>query len=80
MEKLSRKPILPIDATLPQIVDSLNHRPNLVIEAPAGAGKTAQVPPALLGIVSAEVIVLEPRRIAAIRQNTHDESLLLESV
>src|ERR1700756_4529420 len=65
MENLSRKPILPIDATLPQIVDSLKHRPNLVIEAPAGAGKTTRVPPALLGIVSGEVIVLEPRRIAA---------------
>lgn len=65
MKNLSRKPILPVDATLPQIVDSLKHRPNLVIEAPAGAGKTTRVPPALLGIVSGEVIVLEPRRIAA---------------
>jgi ATP-dependent RNA helicase HrpB len=65
MEMLSRKPILPVDATLPQIVDSLNHRPNLVIEAPVGAGKTTRVPPAFLGIVSGEVIVLEPRRIAA---------------
>ena len=65
MENLRRKPILPVDATLPQIVDSLNHRSDLVIEAPAGAGKTTRVPPVLLGIVSGEVIVLEPRRIAA---------------
>src|ERR1700757_3716162 len=65
MENLSRKPILPVDATLPQILDSLKHRSNLVIEAPAGAGKTTRVPPAFLGIVSGEVIVLEPRRIAA---------------
>ena len=36
-----------------------------MIEAPPGAGKTTRVPPALLGIVSGEVIVLEPRRIAA---------------
>ena len=65
MESLSRKPILPVDATLPQILDFLKHRSNLVIEAPAGAGKTTRVPPALLGTVSGEVIVLEPRRIAA---------------
>lgn len=36
-----------------------------MIEAPPGAGKTTRVPPALLGLVSGEVIVLEPRRIAA---------------
>jgi ATP-dependent RNA helicase HrpB len=65
MENLSRKPVLPVDATLPQIVDSLKRHSNLVIEAPAGAGKTTRVPPALLGIVTGEVIVLEPRRIAA---------------
>ena len=62
---LSRKPSLPVDAILPEIIDSLNRNPNLVIEAPPGAGKTTRVPPALLGIVSGEVVVLEPRRIAA---------------
>jgi ATP-dependent helicase HrpB len=36
-----------------------------VIEAPPGAGKTTRVPPALLDIVEGEVVVLEPRRIAA---------------
>jgi len=54
-----------VDAILPEIIDSLNRNPNLVIEAPPGAGKTTRVPPALLGIVSGEVVVLEPRRIAA---------------
>ena len=44
---------------------SLKRSPNLVIEAPPGAGKTTRVPPALLEIVSGEVVVLEPRRIAA---------------
>lgn len=62
---LSRKLTLPVDAILPEIIDSLNRNPNLVIEAPPGAGKTTRVPPALLGIVSGEVVVLEPRRIAA---------------
>ena len=55
---------LPIDALLPQIVASLRTCPNLVIEAAPGAGKTTRVPPALLAF-GGEVLVLEPRRIAA---------------
>lgn len=62
---MSRKPALPVDVILPEILGSLQRTPNLVIEAPPGAGKTTRVPPALLGLVSGEVIVLEPRRIAA---------------
>jgi ATP-dependent helicase HrpB len=54
-----------VDAILPEILDSLRLHPNLVIVAAPGAGKTTRVPPALLGIVSGEVVVLEPRRIAA---------------
>ncbi len=56
---------LPIDALLPAILRSLAEHPNLVIEAPPGAGKTTRVPPALLSMVRGHVIVLEPRRIAA---------------
>jgi ATP-dependent helicase HrpB len=59
------KSALPVDTILPEIIDSLRRCPNLVIEAPPGAGKTTRVPPALLEIVSGEVVVLEPRRIAA---------------
>ena len=54
-----------MDAILPEIIDSLQRCPNLVIEAPPGAGKTTRVPPALLEILRGDVIVLEPRRIAA---------------
>ena len=54
-----------MDAILPEMIASLKRSPNLVIEAPPGAGKTTRVPPALLDIVSGEVVVLEPRRIAA---------------
>jgi len=54
-----------VDAILPEMIASLKRSPNLVIEAPPGAGKTTRVPPALLEIVSGEVVVLEPRRIAA---------------
>ena len=59
---------LPIDALLPEVVESLRRAPNLVIEAPPGAGKTTRVPPAVLDAGLAgrgEVLVLEPRRLAA---------------
>lgn len=56
---------LPIDALLPAITGSLRAAPNLVIEAPPGAGKTTRVPPELLNLVPGQVLVLEPRRIAA---------------
>jgi ATP-dependent helicase HrpB len=56
---------LPIDPLLADIVSSLRREPNLVIEAPPGAGKTTRVPPALLDAGFGEVLVLEPRRLAA---------------
>jgi ATP-dependent helicase HrpB len=59
------RPALPIDALLVSIVEALEHTSNLVIEAPPGAGKTTRVPPALLDRVRGEVLVLEPRRLAA---------------
>lgn len=65
IEIVSPKPALPVDAVLPEILASLTRNPNLVIEAPPGAGKTTRVPPALLKTVRGEVVVLEPRRIAA---------------
>lgn len=62
---VNNKPSLPVDAILPEIIDSLKRFPNLVIEAPPGAGKTTRVPQALLKSITGEVVVLEPRRIAA---------------
>lgn len=62
---MSQKAALPVDAILPEILASLARTPNLVIEAPPGAGKTTRVPSAILDLVRGEVIVLEPRRIAA---------------
>lgn len=56
---------LPIDDVLPQLLQVLKTSPNAVLEAPPGAGKTTRVPPALLPLVSGEIVVLEPRRIAA---------------
>jgi ATP-dependent RNA helicase HrpB len=62
---VNRRPALPVDEILPEVLASLTGNPNLVIEAAPGAGKTTRVPPALLGAMQGEVIVLEPRRIAA---------------
>ena len=56
---------LPVDALLPRIVQTLRAGKNLVIEAPPGAGKTTRVPPALLSLSPGDVLVLEPRRLAA---------------
>jgi ATP-dependent helicase HrpB len=56
---------LPVDALVPDILASLKHTSNLVVEAEPGAGKTTRIPAALLGAVSGQVLVLEPRRIAA---------------
>ena len=56
---------LPIDEALPEVLARLREGPALVLEAPAGAGKTTRVPPALLSVVPGEVVVLEPRRLAA---------------
>ena len=61
-------PAFPITPLLPDIVASLADRPRLVLEAPPGAGKTTQVPLALLDapwLAGARIVVLEPRRIAA---------------
>lgn len=56
---------LPVDDLLPQIAQELRRSKYLVIEAPPGAGKTTRVPPALLSLGQGEVVVLEPRRLAA---------------
>jgi ATP-dependent helicase HrpB len=58
----------PISALLPAIADSLAAHPRLVLEAPPGAGKTTQVPLALLDapwLQGGKIVMLEPRRVAA---------------
>jgi ATP-dependent helicase HrpB len=63
---------LPIDAWIPQVLESLEGHSSLVLRASPGAGKTTRVPPALLSASwcqlpsgPREVWVLEPRRLAA---------------
>jgi len=58
----------PITPLLPDIRASLAATPRLVLEAPPGAGKTTQVPLALLDapwLDGRKIVMLEPRRIAA---------------
>ncbi|MFC4528995.1 ATP-dependent helicase HrpB [Dyella halodurans] len=65
---MSTSPSFPITPLLPEICASLAANPRLVLEAPPGAGKTTQVPPALLGqswLAGSRILMLEPRRIAA---------------
>src|SRR5689334_8954076 len=59
---------LPIDDLLPELIAALRRGPSVVVEAPPGAGKTTRVPRALLeaGLAGGgEIVVLEPRRLAA---------------
>ncbi len=59
---------LPIDEALPRLLASLRQTSNLVLSAPPGAGKTTRVPPAIADAGLAgdrQVVVLEPRRLAA---------------
>ncbi len=60
--------MLPIDPFLPEITGRLAEWPALVLTAPPGAGKTTRVPRALYNAgfaAGGEIIVLEPRRLAA---------------
>ena len=56
---------LPVDAILGDVLAALRAGSCLVLEAPPGAGKTTRVPPALLDLLPGQVLVLEPRRLAA---------------
>jgi ATP-dependent helicase HrpB len=57
----------PIAPLLPELKRALAASTRLVLEAPPGAGKTTQVPPALLDeewLDGRKILMLEPRRIA----------------
>jgi ATP-dependent helicase HrpB len=59
---------LPIDIILPELTHSLRLRPNAVLIAPPGAGKTTRVPVKLLTepwLEGRRILMLEPRRLAA---------------
>jgi ATP-dependent helicase HrpB len=57
---------LPIDRFLPSIEDALKKSRSVILQASPGSGKTTRVPPFLLKRArSGEILVLEPRRVAA---------------
>lgn len=58
---------LPIDALLDPLLATLCRSQAVVLVAPPGAGKSTRVPPALLaaGAVAGEILLLQPRRLAA---------------
>jgi ATP-dependent helicase HrpB len=59
---------LPIEEALPALREALAHSRAAVLAAPPGAGKTTQVPPALLNeswLDGRKILMLEPRRLAA---------------
>lgn len=60
---------LPIDDILPALLDSVRDHQSVILHAPPGAGKTTRVPLALLDAIppgAGRIIMLEPRRIAAV--------------
>jgi ATP-dependent helicase HrpB len=60
--------VLPIHEALPELLSTLRNHSRAVLEAPPGAGKTTEVPLALLRepwAADKKIIMLEPRRIAA---------------
>jgi ATP-dependent helicase HrpB len=58
---------LPIYELRDQLITALKTENRLIIEAPTGSGKSTQVPQMLLdsGLCSGDIVVLQPRRIAA---------------
>jgi len=58
---------LPIDPALPDVLAAMQRSGTALLMAPPGSGKTTRVPPAMLSLLDgdAQVVVLEPRRLAA---------------
>jgi len=75
--------ILPINDVINEITSKLNIHNRVVLQAPPGAGKTTAVPIALLNqtwLKEKQIIILEPRRLAARNAATRMAFLLSEKV
>ena len=57
---------LPIDGLIPDVVAAVAARGAVVLTAPPGSGKSTRVPPALVAGSPGTVLLLQPRRIAAV--------------
>jgi ATP-dependent helicase HrpB len=75
-------PDLPIAECLSRLIAVLGERPNAVLVAPPGAGKTSCVPLALLNAapMAGRILMLEPRRLAARAAASRMASLIGEAV
>lgn len=74
---------LPIRQVIPRIITALNESSRLVLQAPPGAGKTTAVPLTLLDepwLEGRQIIMLEPRRLAARNAAARMAELLGEKV
>ncbi|BCG46372.1 ATP-dependent helicase HrpB [Citrifermentans bremense] len=72
-----------IDAVLPQLAEALEQRNVAVLQAPPGAGKTTRVPLALMDapfLKGGKIIMLEPRRLAAVNAARYMAQCLGEEV
>ena len=59
----------PIDTILSELKAAVQNYPSVIVHSPPGAGKTTRVPLALLDVIPQEhgrIVMLEPRRIAAV--------------
>ncbi|HJV36233.1 ATP-dependent helicase HrpB [Geomonas sp.] len=73
----------PISAILPELVAALEQTNVAVLQAPPGAGKTTRVPLALLDspfLNGQRIVMLEPRRLAAVNAARYMASCLGEEV
>ena len=62
---LKNKIPLPIDAFQEHILESIKHNPVTIVVADTGAGKSTRVPQFLLEYTDHEIVVTQPRRVAA---------------
>ncbi|QLR41888.1 ATP-dependent helicase HrpB [Enterobacter sp. RHBSTW-00994] len=58
---------LPVAVVLPELLAALQHAPQVLLNAPTGAGKSTWLPLQILkdGNIHGKIILLEPRRLAA---------------
>lgn len=58
---------LPVAAVLPDVLNALENAPQVLLNAPTGAGKSTWLPLKILksGVINGRILLLEPRRLAA---------------
>jgi ATP-dependent helicase HrpB len=74
---------LPIEPVLAELLQTVAGSPNTVLQAPPGAGKTTRVPLALLDLAeigAGRIVMLEPRRLAAVNAANRMAATLGEEV